>query len=419
MLRRRTTCLGCEQPFTARAPAVHQCHFRDRGFPLTNTTFARPCGVQYHADCVRAGELFRTCLDNHKGLVYPVLPHIPHFICELCQAQAIMEREVRPTISDSEVLLLERMRLIDTVCWRQKSTMSKYGPYLNFLARFRTRYQVPLLQPARLHRPPTSEAIPLIWAQLLYSLREDKGHRIKYGSILALRSASSLFYTLDQQAAFAGKIRRSNKRHEICEYVAPNQDVLSTFATKGMARRIGTETKPSWALSHNHIAYLDRRLRQQYEVATTLEARHELACAGLANLTAYLGWLQSAELFEAEPDSLGVISPAHGPLYGLPPQYWGGYPRPPPGNQVGPLSGGRWRHGVHHVVRSQCGILGRPDEDLHAYQFGLLIRYGYHGRLDVPSFSREVCLAVTGGIARPWGAILAMLHGPAWSPHSR
>jgi hypothetical protein len=70
----------------------------------------------------------------------------------------------------------------------------------------------------------------------------------------------TVFYSLNQQSAFAGRIRRVNKRQEICEAVAPNEDVFATFATKGMARRLGTETKKSWALSHIHIAYLDRRL---------------------------------------------------------------------------------------------------------------------------------------------------------------
>jgi hypothetical protein len=176
--------------------------------------------------------------------------------------RAILRREARAIAPDIELLMLERMRIIDTYSWWQQSTAKKYGPYLSFISRFGSHYSVPLLTPSQLLSPPRAEAIPLMWSQLLYSLREHPdGQRIKHGTIRALRSAASLFYNLDQQAAFAGRLRRTNKRHEICENVAPNEDVLATFATKGMARRLGTAAKPSWALSHIHIAYIDRRLK--------------------------------------------------------------------------------------------------------------------------------------------------------------
>jgi hypothetical protein len=280
--------------------------------------WASPCGVQYHAGCVRVGEPFRTRLGDQKGLVCPTFAHSPHFICELCQVRAILRREVHGISMDIELLMLERMRIIDTHSWWQKSTLGKYGPYLSFISRFGAHYGVPLLVPSQLPRPPLAEAIPLMWSQLLYSLRETEGHRIKFGSIRALRSAASLFYTLDQQAAFAGRIRRTNKRHEICENVAPNEDVLATFATKGMARRLGTASKASWALSHVHIAYIDRRLRELYRDATTHTERHECACAGMANLCAYLGWLRGTELFSLPPEDLEVVDPVDGPTKGLP-----------------------------------------------------------------------------------------------------
>jgi hypothetical protein len=62
---------------------------------------------------------------------------------------------------------------------------------------------------------------------------------------------------------------------------------MATFATKGMARRLCTAAKASWALSHIHIAYLDRRLQAWYKNATMDTERREVACAGMANLNAY------------------------------------------------------------------------------------------------------------------------------------
>jgi hypothetical protein len=211
---------------------------------------------------------------------------------DFCQVRAILRREAYGLSADIELLMLERMGIIDTYSWWQKSTMGKYGPYLNFISRFGTHYGVPLLVPSRLERSPLAEAIPLMWSELLYSLRETEGQRIKHGTVRALRSAALLFYTLDQQAAFAGRLRRTNKRHETCETVAPNEDVMATFATKGMARRMGTAPKGSWALSHVHTTYIDRRLHELYQRATTETERHEFAFAGMANLSAYLRWLR-------------------------------------------------------------------------------------------------------------------------------
>jgi hypothetical protein len=110
--------------------------------------------------------------------------------------RAVVDRELCWITTNIELLMLERMHLIDTISWWQKSTMKKYGPYLSYLLRFKARYEVPLLEPSFLASPPRSEAIPLVWAQLLYSLRNFDGHHIKFGTIRALRSAASIFYTL-------------------------------------------------------------------------------------------------------------------------------------------------------------------------------------------------------------------------------
>jgi hypothetical protein len=91
-----------------------------------------------------------------------------------------------------------------------------------------------------------------------------------------------------------------------------------TFASKGMARRLGTQTKQSWALSHIHIAYINRKLQEAYIKGKSPIYRHELACAAMANLLAYLGWLHGTELFDAEADELTVILPEDATLYEIP-----------------------------------------------------------------------------------------------------
>jgi hypothetical protein len=68
-----------------------------------------------------------------------------------------------------------------------------------------------------------------------------------------------------------------------------------------------------------HVAFIDAELTRMFEACTDPDVRHELACAGFANLLAYLGWLRGGEVFSADPDDVQVVEPADGPTRGLPP----------------------------------------------------------------------------------------------------
>jgi hypothetical protein len=322
MYDRLKKCVGCKKAYTKKHPCKFVCDFQCRGFPFRETrtdVWAVPCGVSYHANCIQAGEPFRTRLPMEKGLICPSGPRLPHFVCELCQVRCIINRELLDQTQDLELLLMERMRLIDSLSWWKKSTMQTYGPYLTFLERFEQQYGACVLNPTHLMQPPYLAGIPLIWAQQLYSLRMYKGERIKFNTIRMLRSAASLYYTWDMQVTFNGQVRRENKRNTLCSYVVPNEESLATFATKGMSRRLGTDVKPSWALSFCHIAYIDKCLKEALKIASSPDYRHELICAGLANLIAYFGWLRSTELFSLQRDEITIIEPIEGPLHGLPP----------------------------------------------------------------------------------------------------
>jgi hypothetical protein len=175
------------------------CDFRCRGFPM-GQLWAIPCGISYHAGCIRVGEPFWTRLPHGKVV------KLPHFICELCQVREAIQREVVQDEANLECLLMERMRMIDWISWWQKSTMTTYVPYLQFLSRFEARYVAEILQSYTLPHPPNSAGIPLIWAQLLYSLRSHKGYRIKFNTVWMLRSAASVYYTVDLHVAYPGQV---------------------------------------------------------------------------------------------------------------------------------------------------------------------------------------------------------------------
>jgi hypothetical protein len=89
-----------------------------------------------------------------KGLIFPSGLRLLHFVCELCQVCCVINRELLDQTRDLELLLMERMRLIDSLSWWQKSTMKTYGPYLSFLERFEEQYGACVLSPTQLARPP-------------------------------------------------------------------------------------------------------------------------------------------------------------------------------------------------------------------------------------------------------------------------
>jgi hypothetical protein len=204
------------------------------------------------------------------------------------------------------------MRMIDSLNWWQQTTLKQYSPHLQYLERFGRHYGVGTLVASTLKRPPVSPSTPIMWALLNYSLRTNReGDRIKHNTVRAIKSAASIYYTLDMQMAFPRQVLRdSQRRGQVMERVSPTDEIGTTFCAKGMARRMGTETKQSWAISH---------VEEAYAKATTDEDRHEIACAGSANLMAYIGWLRSGELFGGHRQDLTLTRPREGPTRGLPP----------------------------------------------------------------------------------------------------
>jgi hypothetical protein len=148
MTHRLSKCVGCNEGYTKQRPREFVRDFQQRGFPLAeaeDSAWAVPCGVSYHGKCIQVGEPFRTRLPGEKSLISPKGLCLPHFVCELCQVRATIERELRQCIQDYEVLAVERMRLIDVMNWWQHGTMKTYGPYLRFLGRFDQRYGTSVL----------------------------------------------------------------------------------------------------------------------------------------------------------------------------------------------------------------------------------------------------------------------------------
>jgi hypothetical protein len=85
-----------------------------------------------------------------------------------------------------------------------------------------------------------------------------------------------------------------------------------------MKARLGDESRPSVALLDRHVRWLDVDLDQRHRVARSDAVRNELAKAGLANLSFWLGWLRSRETFDLQWHNVVLIEAADGPSVDLP-----------------------------------------------------------------------------------------------------
>lgn len=271
------------------------------------------------------GVPFTTRLDKGEGLYYPWHAPTPHFVCELCSVRAHVNRELFRRGIDLALMMVERVRQVDYMGGWALSTLKKYGPYLKYLKRFESKFGVQVLDAQAMLRPPISPAYPLNWAEQLYALRLTRGrdgefNRIRYATVRQIRSAASWYYTQELSMRYPGQVMRDRfRRGMVMPFVSPTDEAITTLTASGMARRLGTEVKKSWALAHVHIAYLNQHLDTMYQKAQDDDSQHELACAGTVNLLSYLGWLRSTETFDAERDSVNMVEPVDGPTRGLPP----------------------------------------------------------------------------------------------------
>jgi hypothetical protein len=124
---------------------------------------------------------------------------------------------------------------------------------------FATRYGVAVLRPADVVRPPNTAGIAIHWAQ--HSLRRtSKGERVKYETIRQLRSAANMYYMVDAQLIRPDQAMKFNQRVHFYPYALPPDKTMVVFATKGMELRLGSTSKPSWALPYIHIKWLNDSL---------------------------------------------------------------------------------------------------------------------------------------------------------------
>jgi hypothetical protein len=304
--------------------AILKCSFVDSGFPFSDGRPARSCKSVYHPLCIRAGLPFSSRRKNSGGLTFPDVVVWPTFVCEACTVRAILDRELTGA-DDWKLMCFERMRLLDMAhCWAE-GTHKVYQSKIRFLRRFEETFGVRVFSHKPLDKPPTSDEIPLMWAQLSYSLQTGRrlstdGSRmtLTYSTIRQLRSAASQYMAWEMMIRYPGSVYMDQGKRLIQQTCRPTDSFGATMFASGLKARIGDESRPSVALLDRQIRWLDMDLNRRYEAASTDTARNEIAKAGLANLSLWLGWLRSSETFGLPWKNIESIEPADGPTVDLP-----------------------------------------------------------------------------------------------------
>jgi integrase len=164
----------------------------------------------------------------------------------------------------------------------------------------------------------------MMWAQEHYALQTPKGRhsqsqdRVLFQTARGVRSAGSQFYAWDRQIAFPDRaLRDFNRRVILTDGVNPSDEMGYTLMSKGMAKRMGDQNKPPYALTMAQVLWVIRRLEAMWLVCTTDVGRREIAAAAAAHLLAWLGWLRSQELFSLTWEDATITRPTDGPRIGL------------------------------------------------------------------------------------------------------
>ena len=303
--------------------------FFTKGFTINTTTF-RPCRVMYHPGCIKVGAPFssRHFGKGTNGLQFPPCATNLPFICELCTARTHAGRELDPHISsDYQLLRLERMRMIDAAhAWAPRtlqnacSTIRRTDKFFSSVHLPSVHHQLHL---PSLPHPPLNISIPLFWCMESHTSTpssRSQGATPSWNTSRIHRSALSLYSAWAAAFCFPQHHYRDNDNRVIsASSVSPSDNILSRFTASGLGSRLGTESRPSQALTYAHITWNQAYRSNLIRSCTTLHAVYDLVAAQCVELVAWLGWLRASELFGLKMEDVELVPPEQGAIYGLPP----------------------------------------------------------------------------------------------------
>ncbi|CAJ1945413.1 unnamed protein product, partial [Cylindrotheca closterium] len=126
------------------------------------------------------------------------------------------------------------------------------------------------------------------------------------------------FHALDALTAKPDQAYLTRDNKLLYQDCRPTDSLQYTFMAKGMVSRLGDDPKPSMALLDRHVRCLDSDLDALFRAATNPVEKRDIALAGLANLSLWLGWLRSSECFDLNWDDVECLEPEDGDKEELP-----------------------------------------------------------------------------------------------------
>jgi len=219
------------------------------------------------------------------------------------------------------------MRLLDLAHHWAKGTHANYQGKLAHLRAFSHAFQLPLFPPLRLSCPPHDRSIILQWAQERASLRPGRSlsspqgdePRASYGTIRQLRSALSYYETWRLMLTRPEQVYLDANRRVLVHECRFTDSLGHTLFAGGMGSRLGTETRPSMALLERHVLWLDADIEARFQRASASpDLQAELSRAALANVSFWLGWPRTRELFDRRFRDVTCIHPTDALEYDIP-----------------------------------------------------------------------------------------------------
>jgi hypothetical protein len=171
----------------------------------------------------------------------------------------VLNRELTG-IDDRKLLCFDRVRLLDLAHYWSKNTHKTYQGKLSLVRQFEHDYDVHVLRPTPLLRPPTTPDIPLMWLQESYSLRWSNLGRygesrpVVYNSIRAIGSSVSQFQAWDTLVSQPASAYFDRQKRFICQPCRITDGLASTLFGAGGMLAGSDETQAS-------VSMLDRNIR--------------------------------------------------------------------------------------------------------------------------------------------------------------
>ena len=303
----------------------YRCIFELDGFSYRGTPF-RPCRSRYHLGCIRLGHPFRTRLPGGRGMSMPPLRIHPPFVCEACTVRVHLGRELTRSANDTELLMLERARMIDVANNLAASTWRGYQSSFRRFLDFQSRHPgITILRTTPLDHPSDSPAIPAAWSQQAHVLEKPRGHhpnsteQVSFDTARKARSALTAWFRADLAVAYPEQVTKmdSSNRTVVVQKCIPSDELVYSMMSVGMSKRLGSGSEPPVAITAKQVLWQDQHCHRAYRDAPNDFARLEIATAGATNTGAWLSWLRGSELFGLDWEDATVTQPQHGPVLGL------------------------------------------------------------------------------------------------------